>query len=223
MFTKLYRVFVTIIGCHDYMELDFKKMLTDSNYSRISARKSALPFDAEKNAVIRKPQTNLRVERVQRPRSLQDLKPPEPRPCAVRRSRSRESTRPPMPLPRSNWSPLRIYGDASRKKSKSESDTVDASLFRPTAESGRLIARYIPAKCSLENLKSFFENNDKSGGGEIVSIARGASRKEVIIQYKYPSGKNIKEPEKKIRYQCLIKFSLMKFRGHIHKVSQANL
>lgn len=165
-----------------YDQLDPKRMMTDSAYHRISVHKNEVPSYTDKT-VIRKPRAEIPTKRVKRPASLEHLTPPDLRPLPVLRSRSKESPRAPMPLPRSEYSPVRRYGDAMWRMFD-----PDVSVSPPTmAKSGRLIVRNCEG-FPMEYLKKFLESKEECGGGELEFITTGRSGKEVIIKYKHQSG-----------------------------------
>ena len=153
-------------------------MLSESLWNRIKPQTSV--FDSHTKTIITR--RELIVDRAKRPFSVHELHISPSSHVEMRKSRSKENVRAPMPPPRYD-SPLRIFGETKRKRN---SDSVDSGLFR--VESGRLIARNVPENIAMDDLRIFFEDRDKCGGGEVESIKRGSMRKEVIIQYKHQSG-----------------------------------
>lgn len=165
-------------------------MLTESQFERV--RKSAKPPPPviDRCQVSRQNQSIQSVYspgfKIRRPLSSphSQVSSPEHK-CCQKSSLSCDFERPnlpPRPIPQK---PLHIYGDT--KLLRVNSDDVDATVTEVKTKCLR--ARNVPEHISEADLKLFFENKLKCGGGEVCEIKRCCTKKEVIVEYKGQEGK----------------------------------
>lgn len=165
-------------------------MLTESQFERV--RKSAKPPPPVigRGRVLRGNQSSqsvyrpgFKIKRVwSSPQS--QVSSPENK-CNQKSTVSCDFERPDLPPRPITQKPLHIYGDS--KLLRVNSDDVDATVTE--VKTKRLRARNVPEHISDADLKIFFENKVKCGGGEVCEIKRCSTKKEVIVEYKGQKGK----------------------------------